>query len=300
MNTTDPEEVRANLQYLRDHKVCETLEQITKALLIEKPKQPVATILRVLQSTTPRGIGYTTAPRRTSPLISNNSASSGSASMVTVTHVTSKSLSTHNNAHAPAAPTPRDESLTSETSAFSIHSVDMGEFLSEFRQAYSALTHTRSLHGMITRHDLLDLLDIVAVPTPDTRMLENMFSDIDVHRTGKVPWETFLARINYKIQGKYHNDVLRMIYTGVEGGAGAKGLSWGQLKSALDKLGLAARSDTELTQCLQQCGAVGADGEPLNCTVTLHDFGRIVPALCALEWPSGGARSSLSVYATEE
>jgi hypothetical protein len=105
----------------------------------------------------------------------------------------------------------RDESARSEVSAFSVTSVDMAEFLSDFRAAHFSLFGTSE--SDMTIDDLADVVDRVALPIPDTRLLSDLFYEMEaVQGTGTVPFSAFLARMSYRIASKYHIDVVRNIF----------------------------------------------------------------------------------------
>jgi hypothetical protein len=104
----------------------------------------------------------------------------------------------------------RDESARSDVSVFSIASVDMGEFLSEFRVAHFSLFGPDC--PLITIDQLGDVVDRVALPLPDTRILADLFAEMDIEHSGLVSFEAFLARMNFRIQGRYHADVIRGLF----------------------------------------------------------------------------------------
>lgn len=161
----------------------------------------------------------------------------------------------------------RDESAKSDQSYFSIASVDMQEFLSEFRVARNEFMGTQC--ERITRNDLAEIVDRVSIPLPDVRLIADLFDEMvlaaagtltagrpmssDQHASSSmrsdiapqahhhhtvvpisptdssvgfprgstlqdgtieptVPFEAFLARMNFKIQGRYPNDVVRQVY----------------------------------------------------------------------------------------
>ena len=57
-------------------------------------------------------------------------------------------------------------------------------------------------------------LFVAAFPTPDN-MLTDMFNEIDIDKEGSVEFEVFLARMNYKIQGRFSTDVLKSMFRSV-------------------------------------------------------------------------------------
>eukprot|EP00760_Papus_ankaliazontas_P002100 PhM_4_TR10843/c0_g1_i1/m.97572 len=415
----DTDTVRHNLTYLREHSVCETLERITKALLLEKPDRPIDTILRVLRESecTPRGIpgvgsnnnnnnNKQPAPLSTNPssfAASNNTTTTSTATVnnssnnnntlnantvtntssqqpahmnansvnnpTTINHANNSSSNNINNvnnnkptssssssntqqatattissrggsaksasgltaaaiaassSHYAATTTPggsngkagasgaaalvptfaamslqqhsgvgvaRDESINSEASAFSVHSVDMGEFLAEFQQGYTALLCTRPhLNGTITRGDIVDLLELVAIPAPDPRMLEGLFQELDVHRTGKVSWETFLARMNLRIQGRYHQDVLRVAYTAA---TATSITTLEQLQHAVQELGILQKSSEDVLSVAKDVvGSTSSEpGGLLHPSITFNDFGRLVHSLVGASASCGSCSS---------
>ena len=54
----------------------------------------------------------------------------------------------------------------------------------------------------------------LAFPTPDN-MLTDMFNEIDIDKEGSVEFEVFLARMNYKIQGRFSSDVVKSMFRSV-------------------------------------------------------------------------------------
>lgn len=146
----------------------------------------------------------------------------------------------------------RDESAKSDQSYFSIASVDMQEFLSEFRSARNDFLGAQC--DRISRNDLAEIVDRVSLPLPDVRLIADLFDEMaqgscntrplssdhsgrggeptaptplmkgscpqDPQCDGQshddddatVPFEAFLARMNFKIQGRYPQDVVRQVY----------------------------------------------------------------------------------------
>jgi hypothetical protein len=152
----------------------------------------------------------------------------------------------------------RDESAKSDQSYFSIASVDMQEFLSEFRAARNDFLGAQC--ERISRNDLAEIVDRVSLPLPDVRLIADLFDEMVApapssasssirpmsserpsdtfsnhnntkeHRGGTtptdksnasafppcaeltIPFEAFLARMNYKIQGRYPADAVRQVY----------------------------------------------------------------------------------------
>jgi hypothetical protein len=114
----------------------------------------------------------------------------------------------------------REESARSDVSAFSISSVDMSEFLSDFRGAHFSLFGATKPN--ITINDLADVVDRVALPLPDTRMLSDLHHEMDADHNGAVNFEAFLARMNFRIQGKYHSDVVRGLFLSLAAASGVE------------------------------------------------------------------------------
>jgi Ca2+-binding EF-hand superfamily protein len=46
-------------------------------------------------------------------------------------------------------------------------------------------------------------------------MLTDMFNEIDIDKEGSVEFEVFLARMNYKIQGRFSSDVVKSMFRSV-------------------------------------------------------------------------------------
>lgn len=118
----------------------------------------------------------------------------------------------------------RDESARSDLSLWSVQSVDMGEFLSEFRAAHhaifgagntSASSSSSSLfRPRITFQDLADIVDRVAVPLPDTNMLAALFCEMESTSptAGQVVFEGFLSRMAHRIQGRFTSENLAGLF----------------------------------------------------------------------------------------
>lgn len=122
----------------------------------------------------------------------------------------------------------RDESVKSDQSCFSIASTDMQEFLAEFRSARNEFLGPHC--EMITRNDLAEIVDRVNLPLPDVRLIAELFDEMataspaassgaaaaaranDSAAPVQVPFEAFLARMNYKIQQRYSTDVIRAVF----------------------------------------------------------------------------------------
>ena len=103
----------------------------------------------------------------------------------------------------------REESCKSETSCFSISSVDMSEFLAEFRVAHYALFGEH--HQRISKMELADVVDRVNIPLPDVRMLVDLFDELD-DGTSLVRFDAFLSRMNFRIQGRYPLELIKAVY----------------------------------------------------------------------------------------
>lgn len=106
----------------------------------------------------------------------------------------------------------RDESARSDLSMFSVQSVDMGEFLSEFRAAHHALFG--GTKHRISFQDLADIVDRVAVPLPDTSMLAALFMEMETasSHSGLVVFEGFLSRMAQRIQGRFSGENLAGLF----------------------------------------------------------------------------------------
>ena len=129
----------------------------------------------------------------------------------------SATSSTQSQTHAVAGGTKalgieRDESTKSDISGFSVSSMDMSEFLTEFRAAHFAVFQGSADGEFLSLSNLGDIVDRVSLPLPDLRLLRDLFNELDVHRKDRVPFEAFLARMNYKIQGRYHADIIRALF----------------------------------------------------------------------------------------
>ncbi len=109
----------------------------------------------------------------------------------------------------------RDESGRSDLSMFSIQSVDMGEFLSEFRAAHHALFGGSSARPRICFQDLADIVDRIAVPLPDTNMIAALFLEMEnasPQQSGLVNFEGFLSRMAHRIQGRFSSENLAGLF----------------------------------------------------------------------------------------
>jgi len=105
----------------------------------------------------------------------------------------------------------RDDSARSDVSAFSVTSVDMAEFLADFRAAHYSVFGSHQ--SELTIDDLADVVDRVALPIPDTRLLGDLFLEMEAATgSGHVSFSAFLARMSFRIAGKYHTDVVRGIF----------------------------------------------------------------------------------------
>ena len=201
-------ELEKNLQYLRLHGVCEQLEEIVKALLISRPQDPILAICNFLYNTTSNqrsdekreeGISRTQTPSSGGPCSRVPTPSAGR-----LPHRRDSSGTTSKK------PLERDESARSDMSTFSLTSVDMCDFLAEFRAAHFGLYGAE--HALISKTDLGEIVDHVALAIPDTKMISDLFDEIDHDNDGKVLFNAFLARLNFKIQGKYNFDVIRNVF----------------------------------------------------------------------------------------
>lgn len=265
----------ANLRYLKEHHVCERIEAMMRHVLTTRPEDPIMAMCNALRSNALRssqdrgllrasnngvpGAGPFPVPMNPGALSESSvvgpgaataapSANSGSVKSVTSPPIAvavpldssrrgSVKETFSRGGSASSHRIERDESAKSDVSGFSINSVDMGEFLSEFRTAHFSLFNgnaqmppspTSNDYGLamlmnvaavpappgtyITMTELGDIVDRVSLPLPDTRLLRDLFNELDTERTGRVPFEAFIARMNYRIQGRYHHDVLRQLF----------------------------------------------------------------------------------------
>jgi hypothetical protein len=95
----------------------------------------------------------------------------------------------------------------------------MHEFLSEFRSARNEFLDPSC--ESITKMELAEIVDRVNLPLPDVRILAELFEEMASPQTGRVKFEAFLARMNYKIQGRYPIDIIRSVYYSLTAGTDA-------------------------------------------------------------------------------
>lgn len=198
-------EDRANLRYLALHQIPQTLEKLTKNLLHDQPDNPLEFMMKCITE-----IRIANKTKNIEDYIKTQSHPVGDPP-----------FKLGNDAREFTAKQPtqmgaseRDDSIRSESSTFSVTSVDLADFLQEFRQAYVQQTRGRRVNGRLTKIDLGEIIDYVAFPTPD-KMLTDMFSEIDIDGEGSVEFEVFLARMSYKIQGRFSNDILKAMFRSV-------------------------------------------------------------------------------------
>eukprot|EP01001_Neometanema_parovale_P007658 NODE_3954_length_1137_cov_97.787968_g3762_i0.p1 GENE.NODE_3954_length_1137_cov_97.787968_g3762_i0~~NODE_3954_length_1137_cov_97.787968_g3762_i0.p1 ORF type:complete len:296 (+),score=46.48 NODE_3954_length_1137_cov_97.787968_g3762_i0:67-954(+) len=203
----------ANLRYLALHRIPETLEKLTKMLIHERPDKPLPSMVKLLTK-----MRIDNKTRNIEDYMQKQTDDPN----YKISTATAREIGKH---CAPISSSDRDESIRSESSTFSVNSVDMADFLQEFRQAYSqhmrnkkakgaALQHPIPAHGRLTKADLGEIIDYVAFPTPD-KMLTDMFNEIDIDQEGSVEFEVFLARMCYKIQGRFGTDILKVMFRSV-------------------------------------------------------------------------------------
>lgn len=112
----------------------------------------------------------------------------------------------------------RDESVKSDQSYFSIASADMQDFLAEFRGARNDFLGPQC--EWMSRLDLAEIVDRVNLPLPDVRLIADLFDEMAAvsttfdkdSTTKKVPFEAFLARMNFRIQGRYPLETVRAVF----------------------------------------------------------------------------------------
>jgi trimeric autotransporter adhesin len=140
----------------------------------------------------------------TSGRVTSAAANTGRGGTATATSI--------NNNNNPNTFLERDESARSDLSMYSIQSVDMGEFLSEFRAAHHALFG--GTKHRISFQDLADIVDRVAVPLPDTSMLAALFMEMESasSHSGLVVFEGFLSRMAQRIQGRFSGENLAGLF----------------------------------------------------------------------------------------
>jgi hypothetical protein len=234
---------RENLAYLKEHKICERLEVMVRHLLATRPEDPVLAMCNFVNDSNRFGFARVSLARGNRPAEHAGAAShvTHSAGVRRVESSPSSPTTGNSAANRPFPTQPahvesrrgslvaattsnsrmgsaighaghrleRDDSARSDVSAFSVTSVDMGEFLADFRAAHHSLFATG--RSNISIDDLADIVDRIAIPIPDTSILSDLFGDM-TDSTGLVPFEAFLARMNYRISGKYHIEVVRRVF----------------------------------------------------------------------------------------
>ncbi|KEG08852.1 hypothetical protein DQ04_06311010 [Trypanosoma grayi] len=136
-----------------------------------------------------------------------------------------------------AASLDRDDSTRSDLSAFSVASVDMQDFLQEFRSARADCVGVET--KMVDIEALSEILQMVNIPLPDIPLIADLFEEVKevgmmrYHRSGgsgalgeakscdnatapaegeprdRVYFDAFLARMAFMIQGRYPAEVIR-------------------------------------------------------------------------------------------
>lgn len=193
------------------------------------------------------GTGSLKTSRVTTPAAANYNANAPRAS-------TAPGASTR---PTPSGGLERDESVKSDQSYFSIASADMQDFLAEFRAARNDYLGPAAV--WISRNDLAEIVDRVNLPLPDVRLIADLFDEMATQGEGAadcddisnskgkggaavnptvnptslsstsapaapvVPFEAFLARMNFRIQGRYPMETIRSVYfthCGAVGGGG--------------------------------------------------------------------------------
>lgn len=122
---------------------------------------------------------------------------------------------------------------------FSVASVDMQEFLGEFRAARNEAFGP--MHATVNRSELADIVDRISVPLPDVRLIGELFDELR-GSAERVPFEAFLARMNFKIQGRYPLEIIRAVYFGLLPPAEAAELAIRSATGGLESLGNTPRS----------------------------------------------------------
>eukprot|EP00906_Rhabdomonas_costata_P031454 RCo044422 len=227
----------ANLRYLALHQIPDLLERLTQALALERPARPLEAMARKL--------GELRVASRTKSIEDGIQVHHGDPNF-RLSSETSREIGRQFGTGGPSSVA--DDSVRSESSAtFSVASVDMADFLQEFRQAYAFHSRDRQpSDGRLTKADLGAIIDFVAFPTPDS-LLAEMFTEIDVDGEGSVDFEVFLARMSYTIQGRFSTDALKAVVRSVALDNNVLGLA--EVGQVLRKLGfrLAEKEVREVT-----------------------------------------------------
>eukprot|EP00667_Euglena_gracilis_P015468 EG_transcript_16096 len=188
------EEDLANLRYLALHRIPEVLEKLTKGLMQDRPANPLEYMTKQLTD-----MRIATKTKSMEEFIKTN------------TNNPNFKLSSDAAREMGRRVQERDDSMQSEASSFSINSVDMADFLAEFRQAYAHVTRHHGTGGRLTQAELGEIIDYVALPTPDN-MLTDMFSEIDLEKEGSVEFDVFLARMSFKVQNRFSSELLKTLF----------------------------------------------------------------------------------------
>jgi len=193
------DEDMANLRYLAHHRIPEILERLAKGLMRDQPPDPVAYLVQQLAE--PKATATATAPARVTRIEEFAKVSAGPPTL--------KLGSDAGRAVGRRAPLEKEDSVHSEASTFSVNSVDMAEFLSELRQAYAHVV--RDPLRRLTKAQLADIIDYVAIPVPDG-VLDEVFGELDPGPGGAVELDAFLARMGYRIQNRFSADLLKSYF----------------------------------------------------------------------------------------
>eukprot|EP01064_Diplonema_japonicum_P033673 TRINITY_DN6711_c2_g1_i1.p1 TRINITY_DN6711_c2_g1~~TRINITY_DN6711_c2_g1_i1.p1 ORF type:complete len:267 (+),score=29.35 TRINITY_DN6711_c2_g1_i1:58-858(+) len=208
-----------DLEYLVKHDVARTLEILTRSLLETKPERVETQLIDVLKEMRVKA--------KTKTL---EGFMSGSG----ITPDDKGELDKHFNAIVSLE---RDESIQSENSTFSINSSDMSEFLTDIREAYAQVSKSKILNGRVSKDDLGNIIDLIAYPIPE-KVLCEMFSEVDTDKIGTIDFVECLARMTFKIQGRFHIDALRPVFHSVAGESDTVFLEPSLIPTVLGKLGL--------------------------------------------------------------
>eukprot|EP00996_Jenningsia_fusiforme_P001857 NODE_2714_length_1136_cov_25.558418_g2492_i0.p1 GENE.NODE_2714_length_1136_cov_25.558418_g2492_i0~~NODE_2714_length_1136_cov_25.558418_g2492_i0.p1 ORF type:complete len:272 (+),score=35.40 NODE_2714_length_1136_cov_25.558418_g2492_i0:58-873(+) len=247
------EEDLGNLRYLALHQIPELLERLLKNLLGTKPVEPLRFLANELKEIR----------------VSSKTKSIEDYININANEISPKTVAVNHNFPKPSAQfsyPEREDSIQSETSTFSVTSVDMADFLMEFRQAYSQITQSKRSNGRLTKAELGDIIDFVAFPTPD-RMLTDMFNEIDVEHEGSIDLEIFLARMNFKIQGRFTSEVLKTAFRAVTQDNNV--LEKGDLPAAFRQLGFQLTT-SELSGLIERSKMATITFEEFQCLVSVY------------------------------
>lgn len=98
---------------------------------------------------------------------------------------------------AAAAQSTETQPISPGSTLSSVNSQDVGDFISEFRCAFSSL-RPRKGKGLLTKDDMGEVLYFLDMDASE-ELLKELFSEIDVERRGAVDLETFLAAVGRKL-----------------------------------------------------------------------------------------------------